>query len=143
MNENVNKKIFSGNLNLYLGIHDKTQKEVAKTLGIGLSTFNSWCTAQKMPRMDKIQLLADYFGIVKSDLIENKFSNYEESELNKLLKLCDSRYKSVIKTILDNFYNKNEKTEFLNHFSNILIEYEGILESVNKLHVNQDDSMHD
>lgn len=66
------KIIFAKNLNYYLEINQKTQKEVADLLGIGLSTFNSWCTSFKMPRMDKVQMLADYFNILKSDLIEDK-----------------------------------------------------------------------
>lgn len=66
------KRIFSKNLNYYLRSHQKTQKEVAEKLGISLSTFSSWCTGNKMPRMGKIQALADYFGIQKSDLIEDK-----------------------------------------------------------------------
>lgn len=66
------KIIFAKNLNYYLDSNQKTQKEVADLLGIGLSTFNSWCTGFKMPRMDKVQMLADYFSILKSDLIEDK-----------------------------------------------------------------------
>lgn len=66
------KRIFSKNLNYYLRSHQKTQKEVAEKLGISLSTFSSWCTGNKMPRMGKIQALADYFGVKKSDLIEDK-----------------------------------------------------------------------
>lgn len=66
------KRIFAKNLNNLLSINNKSQKEVADFLSINLSTFNSWCTAAKMPRMDKVQLIADYFHVLKSDLIENK-----------------------------------------------------------------------
>jgi len=66
------KRIFANNLNYQLEINQKTQKEVADLLDVSTSTFGSWCTADKMPRMDKIQMLADYFGIVKSSLIEDK-----------------------------------------------------------------------
>lgn len=64
------KIVFSSNLNYYLSVHNKTQKEVADELDISPSTFSSWCTGQKMPRMDKVELLARYFNIQKSDLIE-------------------------------------------------------------------------
>lgn len=64
--------IFAKNLIRYLALHQQSQLEVANKLGIKQSTFSSWCTGQKMPRMDKIEMLADYFGILKSDLIEEK-----------------------------------------------------------------------
>lgn len=72
MSNDIQKAIFSRNLNYFLQLNRKSQKEVADTLGISLSTFNSWCTGTKIPRMDKIQKLADYFGIKKSDLIDDK-----------------------------------------------------------------------
>ncbi len=64
--------IFAKNLNFLLEKNDKTQIDVAERLGIKQSTFSSWCTGSKMPRMDKVQALADYFGVMKSDLIEEK-----------------------------------------------------------------------
>lgn len=79
MSDNDLKKVFSQNLNNYLTISKKNQIEVANDLGISTSTFSSWCTGQKMPRMDKIEMLANYFGIEKSDLIEKHDSNEDET----------------------------------------------------------------
>ena len=78
MSDNDQRMIFSKNLNYFLELNNKTQKEVADELNIGLSTFNSWCTGTKMPRMDKIQRIADYFRISKSDLIDNKSDKQEQ-----------------------------------------------------------------
>ena len=64
------KKIFAKNLNKYLG--DTPQIEVANAIGVIPATFSSWCVGKNMPRMDKVQALADYFGVKKSDLIEEK-----------------------------------------------------------------------
>ncbi len=75
------RSIFAKNLNAQLEKHDKTQIEVADKLGIKQSTFSSWCTGAKMPRMDKVQSLADYFGVMKSDLIEEKFASTSDDEL--------------------------------------------------------------
>ena len=66
------KKIFSKNLSFYLEKSGKSQKEVAKAIGVIPQTFNTWCTGQSIPRMGSVQALADYFGIGKSDLIEEK-----------------------------------------------------------------------
>ena len=70
-----NKKIFAKNLAHYLSRSGKDQKEVAEIVGVAPSTFNEWMKAKKYPRIDKIEILANYFGILKSDLIEETPEN--------------------------------------------------------------------
>lgn len=65
-----NKEIFAKNLAFYLEQSGRDQKEVAEDVGVAPSTFNEWMKAKKYPRIDKIEILANYFGILKSDLIE-------------------------------------------------------------------------
>ncbi len=65
-----NKEIFAKNLAFYLERSGRDQKEVAEVVGVAPSTFNEWMRAKKYPRIDKIEMLANYFGILKSDLIE-------------------------------------------------------------------------
>ena len=72
MNDLGNKEIFAKNLQYYMDINNKTRIEVCRDLEIPYSTFTDWCNANIYPRIDKIQLLANYFGIQKSDLVENK-----------------------------------------------------------------------
>lgn len=72
MADEEQKRIFSKNLNKYLSEHDKTQKEVADAIGVSPQTFNTWCQGIALPRMGKVQRLADYFGIGKTDLIDEK-----------------------------------------------------------------------
>ena len=72
MADEEQKRIFSKTLNKYLSLSNKTQKEVADAIGVSPQTFNTWCQGIALPRMGKVQLLADYFGIGKSDLIDEK-----------------------------------------------------------------------
>ena len=51
---------------------EKSRKEVAEAIGVSYYTFTDWVKGKKYPRMDKVELLANYFGILKSDLIEEK-----------------------------------------------------------------------
>lgn len=67
-----NKEILAKNLVFYLRVCGKEQKEVAKAIGVATSTFNDWVKGKKYPRIDKIEMLSNYFGIKKSDLIEDK-----------------------------------------------------------------------
>ena len=64
------KKIFSNNLNHLLDERQRTQREVANSIGVSAQTFNTWCRGIAIPRMDKIQKLADFFHVEKSSLID-------------------------------------------------------------------------
>ena len=78
-----NKETFAENLIYYLSICGKEQKEVAADIGVPTSTFNEWVKGRKYPRIDKIELLANYFRIKKSDLIEDKKSTPDEQTLTE------------------------------------------------------------
>lgn len=80
MNSEWSKETLAKNLKHYMEKTGKTQKELAKVAGVSEPTFSYWINAIKYPRIDKIQALADYFGILKSDLIEEK----PKSEQRKL-----------------------------------------------------------
>jgi transcriptional regulator with XRE-family HTH domain len=77
-----NKETFAKNLSYYLQRSGRDQKEVAEVLGVAPSTFNEWVKAKKYPRIDKIEKLADYFGVLKSDLIEEKTEEHFETQKN-------------------------------------------------------------
>lgn len=78
MSEEKERQIFSKNLNYYMQKNNKTQTDLIDDLKINKSTISTWCNGTKMPRMGKIQTLADYFGINKSDLVEEKPSLSDE-----------------------------------------------------------------
>ena len=72
MDKNKQKNIFSKNLKEQLSKHGKTQSDLVTDLKLSSSTVSDWVNAKKYPRMDKVQLIADYLGIYKSDLVEDK-----------------------------------------------------------------------
>ena len=72
MSDLGNKKIFAKNLNYYMEINKKSRIEVCRDLEIPYSTYTDWCNGNIYPRIDKIEILANYFEIKKSDLVENK-----------------------------------------------------------------------
>lgn len=86
------KKIFAKRLNYYMDKTGKTQSDLIDDLGINKSTISTWCSGTKMPRMGTIQTLADYFGVMKSDLIEEKPIIEDGLSLKKkeLLNMYDS-----------------------------------------------------
>lgn len=74
------KEVFAHNLRKYMESAGKTQRDMAEVVGVSTATFSEWINAKKYPRIDKIEKMADYFGILKSDLIEEKKSSAEDSE---------------------------------------------------------------
>ncbi|MBQ7003118.1 MAG: helix-turn-helix domain-containing protein [Oscillospiraceae bacterium] len=65
-----NNEILAKNLTKYVEESGKTRSEICADLGIAYSTFSEWMNGRKYPRIDKIEMMANYFGIMKSDLIE-------------------------------------------------------------------------
>lgn len=64
------KKIFSTNLNYYMKRSGKNTADLAAELSFPFSTVSDWVHGKKYPRMDRVQIIADYFGIMKSHLTE-------------------------------------------------------------------------
>ena len=73
-----NKETMAKNLSYYLERTGKSQKDLAEVVGVAPSTFNDWIKAKKYPRIDKIEIMANHFGILKSDLIEDKSDGHKE-----------------------------------------------------------------
>ncbi len=71
MSDYETKKIFSKNLSRLLSAHNITQAELANILNVSPASISGWCTGDKMPRMNKIEKIAQYFEVQKSDLIED------------------------------------------------------------------------
>jgi repressor LexA len=81
------KEIFSANLKRYMALNGISRRDVCGDLGYSYFTFSDWVNGKKMPRMDKVEQLANYFGILKSDLIEQK----KETATPKDSDLSDSK----------------------------------------------------
>lgn len=77
MSDLGNREIFSKNLQYYMDLYNKTRMEVAKDNNISYTTLTSWLKGDNYPRIDKIEMLANYFRVNKADLIENKYANNE------------------------------------------------------------------
>ncbi len=97
-----NKEIFSRNLSFYIEKSGKNQRELAEIVGVAPSTFNDWVKGKKYPRIDKIEILANIFGILKSDLIEDKLEMNKKNDalVDIITRLrADSEFLSVVETL--------------------------------------------
>lgn len=71
MNNLGNKEVMARNIQYYLNRNDKDRIDLCKDLGLKYSTVSNWLQGVKYPRIDKIELMARYFGITKADLVED------------------------------------------------------------------------
>ena len=89
MSEETYKKIFSRNLNYYMELNGKTQSDLIIDLGFNKSAVSTWCNGSRLPRMDKVETLAQYFRINRSDLIDEKppdpLTPRDERDIEKIL----------------------------------------------------------
>ena len=78
-----NKSILAKNLRRLMQEKDVSAKEMSKKLKYPYTTILSWMNAENYPRIDKIEIMAKYFGVQKSDLIEEEKQEEEKQEEEK------------------------------------------------------------
>lgn len=66
-----NKEIMARNIKYYMSKNNIRPTDICGTLKIPMPTFSDWINAKTYPRIDKIELMANYFGISKADLVED------------------------------------------------------------------------
>lgn len=65
-----NKEIMAQNIKRLMELYQKDRTDICKDLGFKYTTFTDWCNAKTYPRIDKIEMLANYFHVSKADLVE-------------------------------------------------------------------------
>ena len=84
MSNNKSKEIFSANLEKLMRSRDVDRNKLCSDLGLKYTTVRDWLKGITYPRIGKIELLADYFGVNKSDLIEDKTQDGKEEKEVKI-----------------------------------------------------------
>lgn len=114
MSDLGNKEIFAENLKYYIDKSGKDRKELAEIWGFPYSTVTEWINAKKYPRIDRIEIMANYFHILKSDLIEDK--KKQNAERGKMQKKNDIMSDIVVKmrtnpefySLVESLYSRND-----------------------------------
>ena len=70
-----NIKTFQKNLKYYMDMKNKSVAELSKDLNISYSTVSDWYNGVNFPRADTMGMLADYFNVTSSELIEEHKAN--------------------------------------------------------------------
>ncbi|MDK7308210.1 S24 family peptidase [Streptococcus oralis] len=125
-----NKEIFANNLSFYMKQKGVDRNTLCADLDLKYTTVRDWLKGITYPRIGKIELLANYFNINKSDLIENKISTAQPSDslleeiTNTARKLNTDNKKIVLRTseeLLES--QKNEEETKINEVSEVIQLY--------------------
>lgn len=73
-------RIIGKNLRRLASDAGKTQSDISRDLRINKATVSSWMNGTRVPRMDKVDLLAHYFNVHRSDIMGDDVGNSQHSE---------------------------------------------------------------
>lgn len=115
-----NKEIFSKNLAYYMNKKGVDRNTLCADLDLKYTTVRDWLKGITYPRIGKIELLANYFNINKSDLIEDKTekNNSISSKIN-----FDPRQAILLSNY--NKLNDNRKDKLVRISEKLLAEEDG------------------
>jgi transcriptional regulator with XRE-family HTH domain len=74
----------AANIKRYRDAKGVTNQQLCEALGFKYTTYLDWINAVTYPRIGKIEAMAAYFGIQKSDLIEEKLTPEKEKDADFL-----------------------------------------------------------
>lgn len=118
MSDIGNIEIFIKNLKYYMSLNNKTRTDICNDLKLPYTTFAEWYNGNVYPRIDKIELLANYFNIKKSDLIENKRLLLENKQAFPLLGIVKAGYDYLAgENIIGHVNIDNEVSDPENYFA--------------------------
>ena len=66
---NTSRKIFRDNIFFLLSKSGEQQMDIANAVGVANSTVSAWLTGEKLPRIEKMEALAEHFGVSVVDLL--------------------------------------------------------------------------
>ena len=124
-----NKEIFANNLSFYMEQKGVDRNTLCADLDLKYTTVRDWLKGITYPRIGKIELLANYFNINKSDLIENKISTAQPSDslleeiTNTARKLSPENKKIVLRTSEELLESQNEEEMKENEVSEVIQLY--------------------
>lgn len=85
--------------------------KVGKATGIAGSTFTDWKTGRSAPKQDKLQKIADYFGVTLDYLMtgEDQNSPYSDDMADLFVEISRSNDVNRIKRLLSYYMDLNER----------------------------------
>lgn len=118
-----NLMVMAENIQYYLDQNKINSVKMAEDLNINYTTVRNWIQGRSYPRIDKIEMMANYFGVEKSDLIERhtkkdnltKFSDDLENAIehaeNYSGKPLSSTDKQILRGVIEAYLQNRDGNE--------------------------------
>lgn len=87
MINNESKRIMAENIERLMDIKGVSNQQLCDDLNIKYTTLLDWKKGVTYPRIGKVELLANYFGVKKSDLIEARIVEEDIKEANAVARI--------------------------------------------------------
>ena len=104
MSGEKSKEAFAKNLRKYLDSRGMQDKDLIPITGASQTAVSEWLNAKKFPRIDKIEKIANFFGVKKSDLIEEPQEDERQNavdEFSKKFMSLDEDQRRIVEILID------------------------------------------
>ena len=120
-----NKKIMANNIRRHLDSLGLNVKDFAALMNFKYTTVLDWVNAKTYPRIDKIELMANYFKVDKSDLVERytPSTSLLQQINDTVVRLTPPNQKIVLQTSEELLENQNEEETKINEVSEVIQLY--------------------
>ena len=76
MSEQELNQIIANNISSLLQVQGKSQSDLADYMDVSQATVSNWCKGIKIPRMNKIDMIAVFFKVKRSYILEEHANEY-------------------------------------------------------------------
>lgn len=100
----TNKEVMARNIQYYMNKKGVNATDVCAALGFKHNTFSDWVNAKTYPRIDAIEMMANYFEVSKAFLVEDimpvEIFTKEEQKMILEYRKADDTTKNMIHRLL-------------------------------------------
>lgn len=75
-------KLVGLNITNLLILNNKTQREMCDHFKWPYSTVSSWCNGTRLPRMDKVDKMCEYFGVSRSEILDDRKKSFVRASIS-------------------------------------------------------------
>ncbi|MEI4343910.1 helix-turn-helix transcriptional regulator [Streptococcus suis] len=128
-----NKQIMAGNIKRLLDQKGLNPRQMAMALDFKYTTVLDWVNAKTYPRIDKIETMANFFGVLKSELVEE----YKPTGDSKTYSTHETHSLKIYELDVESYDDYIE--EFTNMFNSLTKKQQAKLYKAIKKSLNHDD----
>lgn len=109
LDERKRNALIAANIKKYITEKKITQKKLAESIGISPSTMSDYMNLRSNPSHGVIQKIADYFGVMKSDIDTTFKENRPSSSIDTIYNQLDQKRQQKVYSFAEQQLNEQNK----------------------------------